>query len=418
MGGKRRSLEDSMGAAFNEVENSSSFTGTKQLSQMIPLQEIKLDPEFQALFPLDDDMVADVARSMEESEFDPTQPLVCWRQPDNSIILLDGHTRYAAAKMIGLYDVPVFIKEFENRDAAMYYALGLQLFRRNLSQQQMVGAAKKLFELGEKTGKVRIKDIKASLTKRLDISDKTAGRIVAVARNEEAAEAVLSGEKSVNQAYNELEKREYTRSAREEVSSVAASSVQDIPDDMETADAEMPVSEESEPEADDSDDSDGEEAESSDSFVDGVFSISDDGDDGEDDSEGEECGGEEESSVHADVDSVAGNRAPAVSQQPVKKPAVRQERHEEPLPDSAGDDSEFFEDDSADASYVEGFMKAFWYILAEIDRKTTVEEILSWFAGRKAFTADALRAFEIPDYDAKEIDRLKEIMKQMQGRHS
>ena len=35
--GKRRSLEDSMSAAFNEVENSSSFTGTKQLSQMILL---------------------------------------------------------------------------------------------------------------------------------------------------------------------------------------------------------------------------------------------------------------------------------------------------------------------------------------------------------------------------------------------
>ena len=99
-------------------------------------------------------------------------------------------------------------------------------------------------------------------------------------------------------------------------------------------------------------------------------------------------------------------------------PTVRQERHEEPLPDSAGDDSEFFEDDSADAAYVEGFTKAFWYVLAEINRKTTVEEILGWFAGRKAFSADALHAFEVPDYDAEQIDRLKEIMKQMQGRHS
>ena len=267
MGGKRRSLEDSMGAAFEEVVNGSSFTGTKQLSQMIPLQEIKLDPEFQALFPLDDDMVADVARNMEESGFDPTQPLVVWKQEeeDGSLVLLDGHTRYAAAKKVGMFEVPVFIKAFISRDAAMYYALGLQLFRRNLSQQQMVGAAKKLFELGEKTGKVRIKDIRKSLAKRLDVCEKTADRIISVARNEEAAEAVLSGEKSVNQAYKELEKREYTRPAREEadpagqadsaevsepespagVSDAGDSAVQDVSDDMETADAGMSVSDES-----------------------------------------------------------------------------------------------------------------------------------------------------------------------------
>lgn len=214
--GKRRSLEDSMSAAFNEVENSSSFTGTKQLSQMIPLQEIKLDPEFQALFPLDDDMVADVARSMEESGFDPTQPLVAWKQKDGSLVLLDGHTRYAAAEWLKMFDVPVFIKEFENRDAAMYYALGLQLFRRNLSQQQMVGAAKQLIVLGERTGSAKIKDIRKSLEKRLDIGKTTVNKIISVARNEKASEAVLSGEKSVNQAYNELEKRNYSGPVQEE----------------------------------------------------------------------------------------------------------------------------------------------------------------------------------------------------------
>ncbi|MBQ3801410.1 MAG: hypothetical protein II837_14075 [Treponema sp.] len=52
--------------------------------------------------------------------------------------LLDGHTRYAAAEKVGLFDT--------FRDDAMFYALGLQLFRRNLTQQQLVFAADRLID--------------------------------------------------------------------------------------------------------------------------------------------------------------------------------------------------------------------------------------------------------------------------------
>jgi hypothetical protein len=104
--------------------------------------------------------------------------------------------------------------------------------------------------------------------------------------------------------------------------------------------------------------------------------------------------------------------------------SARQERRPVPpagrsadLPESgADDDGEYVEDGAEDAAFVEGFRKAFWYVLAEIDRKTTVDEILSWFAGRGAFTADKLRAFVVPDYDEAGIENLKRRLGQMAGR--
>ena len=333
---------DSMGSTSDNVMNGSSFSGTQKLSQMIPLNDIKLDPEFQALFPLDEDMVVDVARSIEESGFDPTQPLVVWGQPDGSIVLIDGHTRYAAVKRTQYLEVPVFVKDFKTRDEAMYYAIGLQLFRRNLSQQQMVGAAKRLIDLGEKTGNVRIKDVQKSLEKRLGVSKTTAGKIISVAKNEEALESVTSGEKSINQAYNDLEKHKHNYPSErmdgsaEQADSDEASG-QEADNDVSNDDAAISaisdaaaasVAAEAELESDESANSgdyagseaeeaaeaeESGEAEPEDSFVDGDFSMAEDDSGDEADFEEEEYDKEEEPSVHADVGSVAGNRNPAVS---------------------------------------------------------------------------------------------------------
>ncbi len=430
---------DAAKGMIDEVTNGSSYSGVKQLSQMIPLIDIKLDPEFQALFPLDEDMVADVARSIEDSGFDPTQPLVIWKEEN---ILLDGHTRYAAAKRVKLFDVPVFYKSFDSRDAAMYYALGLQLFRRNLSQQQMVLAAKNLFDLGEKMGNPRAKDVRESLTKRLDISERTASKIIAVAKDKDAFEAVVSGEKTVNQAYNDLDKREshsYVGNPKEESSS-------DVPEDAEDSASEAVAQE---PEADGGSDAGVPEPvgepDAGDVGMDDSFAIEgDDSDDspageeaddassyGEDSGEPEEsyedsqdedvsdgsCEDEEEPVREMQPESQAVRNAPVHHEEkPAPAPAPRAERKPSLPEEDALDDEGYMEDNLEDEAYVEGYTKAFWFVLGQIERKTTVDEILSWFAKRNAFSAEALRAFETPDYIEDIIKGLKGRLKAMANR--
>lgn len=426
---------DAMGKTIDEINNGGSFSGAKQLSQMIPLKDIKLDPEFQALFPLDEDMVVDVARSIEESGFDPTQPLVVWKEEGS---LLDGHTRYAAAQKAGLFDVPVFYKSFSDRDAAMFYALGLQLFRRNLSQQQLIFAADRLIKLGEKNGNVRIKDIRASLEKRLDIGKETAKKIIAVARDEEAREAVESGEKTINQAYKDMDKREYTREAREEEPSgeQPAAELEVSEDGVADGAGEAydgpfgsagDVSEEGEP--------DGDDGEACDSGMSGDFSMTEDDSVADDDfsvglpgdaagdGEPDEASGDDDGGYDGADDSVPEEtlvrevspmkEAPALKEQ---KPQRMPERKPEGLPEADAGDGEYLEDDAEDQAFVDGFKMAFWYVLAEVERKTTVGEILSWFASRNAFSADTLRAFEVPEYDREIEEVLKGRLREMTKR--
>lgn len=421
--GKRRSLMDAMGSSIDEIDNGGTFSGVKKLSQMIPVKDIGLDPEFQELFSLDDRMVDDVARSIEESGFDQTQPLVVWKEEN---ILLDGHTRLAAAKKVGLFDVPVFFKSFADRSEAMYYALGLQLFRRNLSQQQMVLAAQKLIELGEASGKVRINEIKKSLTERLGVGGRTAAKIVAVARDENALEAVKSGEKTVNQAYEDmLDERNPERTVVHEASEAEADDLS-AADDSESVEDESAVSEADSLESGDDgsgyeESADAGESDSGDESL-GDFSMvgegeADDAGDGNVESEeevSEDRGGYSEPYVRNST--VSSQNENGAQKDGV---AVRQERKERPssdrLPEETDDSSVYAENDSEDREYVSGFEKGFWYVLAEISRPkpTTVVEILSWFAGRDAFKAASLRAFEVPDYDEEQIKNLKEEMRRM-----
>ncbi|MBQ3801409.1 MAG: ParB N-terminal domain-containing protein [Treponema sp.] len=422
---KRRSLMDAMGNTIDEIETGGSFTGAKQLSQMVPLKDIKLDPEFQALFPLDEDMVADVARSIEESGFDPTQPLVIWKENNT---LLDGHTRYAASEKVRLFDVPVFYKSFANRDAAMFYALGLQLFRRNLSQQQLIFAADRLIKLGEKTGNARIKDIRMSLEKRLDVGAKTAQKIIAVARDEEARGAVESGEKTINQAYNDMDKREYTREVREE--EPAENQIEEESPDSEGDAADAAGTDydgASGPAAGISDGRASCEDEPEDSGLSGDFSMVEEGPaDGEpeDGVPEDDCSGEgpyegqdgDDGADDSVPEEVPVRQAPAAREAPSRAEAKSQrmpERRSEKLPEADAGDGEYLEDNDADQNFVEGFKMAFWYVLAEVERKTTVDEVLSWFAKRNAFSADALRAFEIPDYDVSIQENLKGRLREM-----
>ena len=120
-----------------ELNNS----GTVLLARMIPIQDIKLQKEFQQLFPLNPSRVETITQSILAEGYDNSQPLHIWHV-DGKYILIDGHHRREGALRAGLYDVPCYLHEFAFIDNALKYAITLQTERRNLSDAELLKALK------------------------------------------------------------------------------------------------------------------------------------------------------------------------------------------------------------------------------------------------------------------------------------
>lgn len=91
--------------------------------------KIKTRPPFSTLFPIDNCVWEAIKENMEAAGFDASKPLDVWRQEN---ILLDGHTRLAAAKAAQI-DVEIFYHDFDTEEAALEYAISNQRNRRNLT---------------------------------------------------------------------------------------------------------------------------------------------------------------------------------------------------------------------------------------------------------------------------------------------
>jgi len=193
-----------------DVEDESTM-GSTEIAKMRTLDEIKLSPTFQNLFPLNEDAVDDYANSMKEKGFDNSQPIHIWKEED---ICIDGHTRLAAAKKANLFEIPVYEHSFKSEKEALLYALSLQVNRRNLSALELVNAISKYQELGGK--KVSGKNLKEDLSKSTGVSQRTIAKAMVVAKDDDAVEDIKNGA-TVNAAYETLQdKKNPERKAKKE----------------------------------------------------------------------------------------------------------------------------------------------------------------------------------------------------------
>lgn len=204
----------------------SANAGAAEIARMRPLADIKTDPAFQALFPLDKGTVDGIAESIRERGYDRSQPVHVWKERG---VLIDGHTRLAAARKAGAFEIPVYEHSFPDEGAAMLYAYSLQLDRRNLSDAELLDAVSKLAALGGKRGKGRLREILARRTGR---SEATIARAIAVSKDAEAAESVRSGGESTNGAYQKLMQKR--RGEKKADAGIPTESMQDEPDGVET----------------------------------------------------------------------------------------------------------------------------------------------------------------------------------------
>lgn len=162
---------------------------------------------FDKLFPIQEETLAAISQDMELNGFDPVFPIVVWKEEN---VLVDGHTRIAAARNMRLDQVPVVYKSFEDEDDALLYSFHAQRNRRNMSDDDIVKCLALLDVMhkknaeGQKTTRKAENEIRA---KELGISPQKVDKARKVMEygTPDIQEQVQSGEKSINKAFNEIQ---------------------------------------------------------------------------------------------------------------------------------------------------------------------------------------------------------------------
>ena len=103
--------------------------------ELMNVDDLILRPTFSNLLPRDEGTKESIRQGMRKSGFDPSQPIHV-RKTAEGYDVVDGHTRLEVAKEEGITHVPVFIHTFADEAAALAFAIGCQIKRRNLTDAQ------------------------------------------------------------------------------------------------------------------------------------------------------------------------------------------------------------------------------------------------------------------------------------------
>jgi protein gp37 len=97
----------------------------------------KISETFSTLFPPRPHVLEAIQEHMEQYGYDPAYPIILgdgdWT---DNVVLIDGHTRAAAAKNLGI-NAPFVIRDFTTEDDALEYAIHCQRDRRNLTDGEI-----------------------------------------------------------------------------------------------------------------------------------------------------------------------------------------------------------------------------------------------------------------------------------------
>ena len=189
-------------------------SGAEVMAQRISLDKITVHPTFQSLLPINEKELENIVKDMEENGFDKSKPVCIWREEN---VLIDGYTRFTAAKEAGLSEIYKYEMSFGTEQAALEYAVKQQLNRRNLNDAGKIMLIEKLDNLrnpGRKSSdpeadaEPRGKSAQA-LAETLGIGTRTVERARHVLANadEETLEEVKSGKTSINQAAKKIKQQ-------------------------------------------------------------------------------------------------------------------------------------------------------------------------------------------------------------------
>ena len=184
--------------------------------KMMKVSDLKIDPEYKALYAQEEDKVHNIAKNMKAHGYDKSQPIII--QADGTVV--DGHSRLMAAIEAGLTEVAVIIKEFKSRTDVLLYMEHIQLDRRNLNEAEKLVHFEK-FQSLKAQAKAEGNDVSEfsdeAIAKQLNVSPRQVQKMKEIEKKAtpEQLESIRKGETTLNQVHKEIK--------QEEAAAVAAS---------------------------------------------------------------------------------------------------------------------------------------------------------------------------------------------------
>jgi Trp operon repressor len=177
----------------DQAKNAGMNSDASVLAKMKRLSELKKHPELETIFAINPDTLDAVVESMSLNGYDRAQPIVLGRFDDDEFIV-DGYTRFKAASLAKIDEVPVDAKDFENLQAAIHYCFRRQAERRNLSQAEIYNAAVRLNMPAQKIAKEL----------GVGVSNITRAKKIEREADPDDVEAIKNNKKTINQVYNSI----------------------------------------------------------------------------------------------------------------------------------------------------------------------------------------------------------------------
>ena len=201
--------------------------------KLVKIDDIVIDPEIAGIFTIHDKYKDGIVKQMKEFGFYKEEPVTLWRDNETGrLILVDGRTRFTAAKEAGLKEIPAVERNFESRDDAIMYTLERQALRRNLTSAEIVIAAQTLLSKKKAAnGTGRSANMLAEL---LGIHVSTLYQAEAILREapEEIIRAVKNGDMSLKKGYKNRKQNSAPTTEKPEVKFLVNDS-QSLPKNVE-----------------------------------------------------------------------------------------------------------------------------------------------------------------------------------------
>jgi len=208
--GCRRGFRGDYMGLFNKRNIKSNDKDKNTKIKMVDIAQLRFDREFKAVFQQETDKVTEIANDIKQNGFDKTRPIVV----TEAFIIVDGHSRFMAAKKAGLSKVPVIVKQFESRDATIEYEYKMQLNSRRLTDGEYFDAFIKLDEFRKSDPNASGKSDEA-IARQLNKSARQVSKMRELAKKSDAdlLEKIRKNEISLNKAYESLKSKEKAAAA-------------------------------------------------------------------------------------------------------------------------------------------------------------------------------------------------------------
>lgn len=221
-------------------------------------ENLKIDPELQSLLPpLSEGEYQQLEDNIVNNGYDKNFPIMVWKG-----YIADGHNRYKICKDHNITDYTVTTLAYQTKEEVMEWMLDVQLGRRNLNKAQRVLAAEKFRKYYEKQARENMSeggskaapgkrvvqmdkpfeneekiDVRKNLSQKAGVGSGTYYRCKTVldSDNEELKQQMLSGEITINAAYNmvkeDVKKKDETEN--ENIKEVESSVPENHPEELD-----------------------------------------------------------------------------------------------------------------------------------------------------------------------------------------